>query len=125
MVENPIIAVADTVGTVGGIVLVPASTTKRRRLWELLEADMYTCQRRQNVACGWSGEGQRPSSFTSACYAIRLKRVPMNVAEYVNACIPTLEPFDWWWVPRSDKTGEWIEIFIREEKVLQLIKGAA
>jgi hypothetical protein len=82
----------------------------RQRIYDLLDGDPYSYQRRQDVSCG-----------VSARYVLRLNRIPANVAQHVTSRI-AVRPFDWWWIPHADATGRWIEISIREEAVLKLIQ---
>lgn len=82
----------------------------RPRLYDILGADPYSYRRQQDMDSG-----------ANARYVMRLKQIPANVASHVTSRL-ALQPFDWWWIPRSDATGHWIEVSIREAAVLRLIQ---
>ena len=79
-------------------------------LWYSLKADMYS------VHCLYDIKGVPE---TGRC----VQRIPYreDVAEYVSSCIEDLDPYDWWWMPKTDKNDiKWIEISIRTKAVIAI-----
>jgi hypothetical protein len=77
---------------------VPVLTT-------LLDGEYFSQQRRPGVALNDGG----------ACYSVRLKRRPADVAAYVRERI-SLPDSDWWWMARSGG----IEVSLRIGAMLKL-----
>jgi hypothetical protein len=64
----------------------------------LLDGDWYTLTRCPGIALDDAG----------ACYTVRLKQIPADVAVYVRERM-TIPDGDWWWVARSGR----IEVSLR------------
>ena len=71
------------------------------RLWRVLDGDAYS----------YHLVPTEPAHFR-----MKLKAPPADVASYVQDRIPSLVPFDWWWV-HSFPT---VEICIRMAKVIEI-----
>ena len=74
-------------------------------LTALLDGEFFSLQRRPGVALNDGG----------ACYTVRLKQRPGDVAAYVRERIP-LPDGDWWWMARSGG----IEVSVRIGALLKI-----
>jgi hypothetical protein len=71
----------------------------------LLDGEYFSVQRRPGMALNDGG----------ACYTVRLKQNPADVAAYVRERI-SLPDCDWWWMVRSGR----IEVSVRVGALLKL-----
>jgi hypothetical protein len=85
------------------------SVSHPSHIFNMLEAEPYSCQYRTDV-----------NHARDARCVMRLRKIPEDVATFVHQRVPTIDPFDWWWVRRQDKTGPWIEVSIRSKAVIKL-----
>jgi hypothetical protein len=92
-------------------------TQRKERLYHLLDGDPYSYELRPG-RFGYHG----PCGL--AYYALRLHTIPNDIVGYMHSRIPSLQPFDWWWLPRQAADQRWIEICIWEAKVLALMSSA-
>lgn len=76
-------------------------------LTALLDGEFFSLQRRPGVALNDGG----------ACYTVRLKQRPGDVAAYVRERIP-LPDGDWWWMARSGG----IEVSVRIGALLNVAR---
>jgi hypothetical protein len=78
-------------------------------LTALLDGEYFSLQRRSGVALNDGG----------ACYTLRLKQKPADVAAYVRERI-SLPDSDWWWMARSGG----IEVSVRIGVLLRIVNVA-
>ena len=72
------------------------------RLWRVLDGDPYS---------------YHLVPAAPAHFRMKLNTSPADVAVYVQDRIPSLVPFDWWWVRGND--GK-VEVCIRMDKVFEI-----